>query len=52
MADYDQTQSGATRRALFGRFADTPTLMCTAHFPSPSVGRVVRRGDAFDFKLD
>jgi glyoxylase-like metal-dependent hydrolase (beta-lactamase superfamily II) len=49
MSDYDSKQAGESRRELFGRFCDTPTLMCTAHFPSPSIGRVVRRGDAFDF---
>jgi hypothetical protein len=49
LADYDSKQAGATRRALFGRVCDTSTLMCTAHFPSPSAGRVVRFRDAFDF---
>jgi glyoxylase-like metal-dependent hydrolase (beta-lactamase superfamily II) len=49
MADYDSKQAGQSRRALFGRFCDTPTLMCTAHFPSPSTARVVRWKDAFDF---
>ena len=37
------------RRELFGRFCDTSTLMCTAHFPSPSTGRFVRWRDSFDF---
>src|SRR6204780_4347833 len=49
MADYDSAQAGASRRELLGRFCDTSTLMCTAHFPSPSTARVVRRKDAFDF---
>ena len=49
MSDYDFKQAGESRRELFGRFCDTPTLMCTAHFPSPSTGRVVRYRDAFDF---
>jgi hypothetical protein len=49
LADYDSKQAGATRRDLFGRVCDTATLMCTAHFPSPSTGRVVRWGDAFKF---
>jgi glyoxylase-like metal-dependent hydrolase (beta-lactamase superfamily II) len=48
MADYDSGQAGQSRRQLFGRFCDTPTLICTAHFPSPSTGRVVRWRDAFD----
>jgi glyoxylase-like metal-dependent hydrolase (beta-lactamase superfamily II) len=49
MSDYDSAQAGATRRSLFGRFCDTSTLFCTAHFPAPSTGRLVSRGDAFDF---
>jgi glyoxylase-like metal-dependent hydrolase (beta-lactamase superfamily II) len=47
--DYDAHQAGQTRRDLFDRVCETSTLMCTAHFPSPSTGRIVRRGDAFDF---
>jgi len=49
MADYDSKQAGQSRRELFGRFCDTQTLMCTAHFPSPSTARVVRWKDGFDF---
>jgi glyoxylase-like metal-dependent hydrolase (beta-lactamase superfamily II) len=49
LSDYDSKQAGQTRRELFGRFCDTPTLMCTAHFPSPSTGRFVRWRDSFDF---
>jgi glyoxylase-like metal-dependent hydrolase (beta-lactamase superfamily II) len=48
MSDYDSRQAGQSRRELFGRFCETSTLMCTAHFPSPSTGRVVRWRDAFD----
>jgi glyoxylase-like metal-dependent hydrolase (beta-lactamase superfamily II) len=49
MSDYDSALAGVSRRELFGRFCDTSTLMCTAHFPSPSTARVVRWRDAFDF---
>ncbi len=49
MSDYDSSQGGRSRRELFGRFCDTSTLMCTAHFPSPSTGRFVRWRDGFDF---
>jgi glyoxylase-like metal-dependent hydrolase (beta-lactamase superfamily II) len=49
MSDYDSALAGESRRKLFGHFCDTSTLMCTAHFPSPSTGRVVRWKDAFDF---
>jgi hypothetical protein len=37
-----------TRRKLFDRICETSTLVCTAHFPSPSVGRVVSWRDAFE----
>ena len=51
MADYDQAQGVKTRRELFARFAGTPTLICPAHFPSPSVCRVVRWKDSFDMPM-
>jgi glyoxylase-like metal-dependent hydrolase (beta-lactamase superfamily II) len=44
--DTDPVQSAATRRELFGRFADTPTLVIGGHF---SAGRIRRAGDAFEF---
>jgi glyoxylase-like metal-dependent hydrolase (beta-lactamase superfamily II) len=48
-ADYDSRQGGVSRRKVFERFCDTPTLMCMAHFPSPSVGRITRWGEGFKF---
>jgi glyoxylase-like metal-dependent hydrolase (beta-lactamase superfamily II) len=48
LSDYDSKLAGESRRRLFGRFCDTSTLMCTAHFPSPSTGRVKRWRDTFD----
>jgi glyoxylase-like metal-dependent hydrolase (beta-lactamase superfamily II) len=48
-ADYDSKIAGQSRRKLFGRFCDTSTLMCMAHFPSPSTGRLARWGDGFKF---
>ena len=45
-ADSDQAQSATTRRELFGRFADTPTLVIGGHF---SAGHIKRDGDAFRF---
>ena len=44
--DTDPLQSAATRRELFARFADTPTLVIGGHF---SAGRIRRDGDAFKF---
>lgn len=49
MADYDSKIAGETRRKFFGRFADTSTLVCTGHFPSPSAGRFAKWGDGFRF---
>ena len=45
MSTTTPSRPGRSRRELFGRFCDTSTLMCTAHFPSPSTGRVTRWGD-------
>jgi glyoxylase-like metal-dependent hydrolase (beta-lactamase superfamily II) len=49
VADYDSQQARETRRKLFDRVCDTSTMVCTAHFPSPSTGRIIPRGSAFDF---
>ncbi|BAT60010.1 putative quorum-quenching lactonase YtnP [Variibacter gotjawalensis] len=46
-SDYDSKQAGATRRKVFAACCDTPTLVCTAHFPSPSTVRIKRDGDGF-----
>ncbi|MEM7425757.1 MAG: MBL fold metallo-hydrolase [Pseudomonadota bacterium] len=46
-SDYDSALAGRTRREIFGRYCDTSTLLCTAHFPSPSTGRVTRWEDGF-----
>jgi glyoxylase-like metal-dependent hydrolase (beta-lactamase superfamily II) len=45
-ADSDPGQSAVTRRELFGRFADTPTLVIGGHF---GAGHIRRDGDAFRF---
>jgi glyoxylase-like metal-dependent hydrolase (beta-lactamase superfamily II) len=52
LSDYDSKQAGETRRAIFNRFCGTPTRICTAHFPSPSTGLLIRRGEGFDFVED
>lgn len=43
-ADSDPVRSAATRRELFGRFADTPTLVIGAHY---GAGRLRRDGEGF-----
>ncbi|MFH0300855.1 MBL fold metallo-hydrolase [Bradyrhizobium sp. 31Argb] len=45
--DVDQAQAARTRRSFLERYCDTDTLCCTAHFPSPSLGKIRRRGDGF-----
>jgi glyoxylase-like metal-dependent hydrolase (beta-lactamase superfamily II) len=45
--DVDKAQAAKTRRSFFERYCDTKTLCCTAHFPSPSAGRIKRWGDGF-----
>jgi len=44
--DSDPVQSAVTRRELFLRFADTPTLVIGGHFDA---GRIQRDGGAFKF---
>ncbi|WP_137891210.1 MBL fold metallo-hydrolase [Ramlibacter sp. 2FC] len=45
--DKDPVLAASTRRSFLERYCDTPTLCCTSHFPSPSVGRVKRWGDGY-----
>jgi hypothetical protein len=45
--DVDQAQAAKTRRSFLDRYCDTDTLCCPAHFPSPSVGKIRRKGNAF-----
>ena len=45
-ADSDPVQSAVTRRELFSRFADTPTLVIGGHF---GAARIKRDGNAFKF---
>ncbi len=49
VSDDDADLARATRRSFLDRHAGTDTLVLTAHFPSPSVGRIAARGDAFRF---
>jgi glyoxylase-like metal-dependent hydrolase (beta-lactamase superfamily II) len=45
--DVDQAAAATTRRSFLERYCDTDTLCCTAHFPSPSTGRIRRWGNGF-----
>ncbi len=39
--------AAVTRRAFFERFAETETVCCMTHDPSPSLFRTKRWGDGF-----
>ncbi|MGY4303849.1 glyoxylase-like metal-dependent hydrolase (beta-lactamase superfamily II) [Bradyrhizobium sp. USDA 4369] len=45
--DVDPMQAAVTRRTFLERYCDTATVCCTAHFPSPSAGRIQRKGNGF-----
>jgi glyoxylase-like metal-dependent hydrolase (beta-lactamase superfamily II) len=45
--DVDPADAAKTRRGFLERYCDTDTLCCTAHFPSPSAGKIRRAGDGF-----
>ncbi len=47
---FDAELSRRTRREMLERHCETDTLVLTAHFPSPSVGHVLREQDAFRFR--
>jgi glyoxylase-like metal-dependent hydrolase (beta-lactamase superfamily II) len=47
LADIDPVLAAATRRSVLERCCDTRALCCTAHFPSPSRGRITRWGEGF-----
>ena len=49
MSDGDADLARATRRDFLDQHAETDTLILTAHFPSPSVGHIAEKGDAFRF---
>ena len=45
--DVDPAQAARTRRGFLERYCDSDTLCCIAHFPSPSAGKIRRKGDGF-----
>ncbi len=47
----DPAQSHVTRRALIERYADTDTRIAPCHFASPTIGRIVSKGDEFRFAM-
>jgi glyoxylase-like metal-dependent hydrolase (beta-lactamase superfamily II) len=49
--DVDPTQAAKTRRSFLERYCDSDTLCCTAHFPSPSAGKIRRKGNGFSCEM-
>lgn len=47
--DWNAAEAKRTRRSFLERYCDTDTLICTAHFPLPSAGRIRAEGTAFRF---
>jgi glyoxylase-like metal-dependent hydrolase (beta-lactamase superfamily II) len=45
--DVDPALAAKTRRSFLERYCDANTLCCTAHFPSPSSGKIRRKGKGF-----
>ena len=45
--DVDPARAATTRRSFLERYCDTDTVCCTAHFPSPSTGKIRRAGNGF-----
>ena len=48
-SDYDMAMSAITRKNFLSTHCDTDNLILTAHFPSPSMGYIIPRGNAYDF---
>lgn len=49
-SDHDPIEAAITRRSFIDAHCDAGTLILTAHFPSPSMGRIVRRDGRHDFR--
>lgn len=45
--DVDNDTAVATRRRIFGEYADSPTLIIGTHFAGPTAGKLVRDGDTY-----
>ncbi|MEK9723760.1 MAG: MBL fold metallo-hydrolase [Rhodospirillaceae bacterium] len=50
--DWDVDLARATRRQFMEKYSQTDELVCMAHFPLPSVGRIVAENGAFRFRYD
>ena len=46
----DQAAARVTRKAFLDRYADTDVTILPSHFPNPTAGHVIPKGDAFAFR--
>ena len=49
--DVDNDAAVATRRRMFGEYADTPTLIIGTHFAGPTAGRLIRDGGTYRLEV-
>jgi glyoxylase-like metal-dependent hydrolase (beta-lactamase superfamily II) len=49
--DVDPVQAAKSRRSFLERYCETEALCCTAHFPSPSAGKIRRKGSGFSCEM-
>jgi glyoxylase-like metal-dependent hydrolase (beta-lactamase superfamily II) len=49
--DVDNNAAVATRRRVFGEYADTPMLIIGTHFAGPTAGKLVRDGDGYRLEV-
>jgi glyoxylase-like metal-dependent hydrolase (beta-lactamase superfamily II) len=49
--DFDAEQGIKTRREVWARYADTPTLIIGTHWAGATAGHIVRDGDAYRLKV-
>jgi len=47
----DAIPSRESRKKLIDTYAETPVIMMPAHFPTPTAGRIARRGNAFEYRF-
>jgi glyoxylase-like metal-dependent hydrolase (beta-lactamase superfamily II) len=48
--DYDMAVSANTRKNFLNAHCESGSLVLTAHFPSPSIGHIIPRGNAYDIR--
>jgi len=52
LACTDQELSRKTRTRLIEQYAERGSRLLPAHFPSPTVGRIVREGSAYSYRFE